>query len=168
MDRHPNRIEFLDITGYITDKSKDFGRENRDDFDYASCDEDNNDILGNAGSILIALFFVIVIIFLIHKAICKKNNSEYSYYTGVDGLTEAGWVAVVSDGCPWCVKQKEIIKTSQFSGFNSYMSPQEFVQRFNKESGFDGGVPYWYNTRLKVGVSGMQTLQRLEAMATAR
>jgi hypothetical protein len=157
------------IIKYITDFQPERRKNNYNKYeynDYNNCNEDET--IGNTVSILLILFVVIIIIVCIHRYTCKNNN--YDFFVN-DKLTESGWIVIVSDTCPYCVKQREIIKNSEeFKNFSSFISVQDFIAMVNRgeanPTGFEGGVPFWYNVNLRRGTGGLKTLDKLKGMTT--
>lgn len=130
-------------------------------YDYSDCDEDET--IGT-GTIIIGILFVIIICVFIHRSMCSKKSADYENFTNM--LSDAGWIMVSSDSCIYCARQREILKSdSDLSGFNNFMTVEEFIKEFPNSTGFDGGVPFWYNRRLRRGIAGLQTVERLRGMA---
>lgn len=71
----------------------------------------------------------------------------------IDGLTQCGWKVVVSQTCPYCIKQKEILN-QYFPTFNNfdYTTPMP-------------SVPTWINTKTNDIKQGLQSYDTLLNMA---
>lgn len=97
---------------------------------------------------------VLVVIFFIHKYICISTEPTEpvvvdTYIPMPDPLGDKGWEVIVTDTCPYCVKQKKILQ-EYFPTFKNI---------FNNKSA--NVVPTWRNTKTGEVVEGMLSYERL-------
>lgn len=106
---------------------------------------------------------VVVVLFIIYRHITNNNimgeeesdqfKRDRETFDNMDPLTRCGWEVRVSPTCPYCVKQKQIL-SHHFPTFKNIFTdkPAEVV-------------PTWVNTKTNQKIPGMQTYEKLLAMA---
>lgn len=97
----------------------------------------------------IIIFFLIIKYMNGNKSSSMISTPSESYTEPVDPLTEKGWEVIVSDRCPYCIKQREIL-TAHFPTFKNI---------FNDKPA--NVVPTWRNTKTGQELPGMMTYEKL-------
>lgn len=104
---------------------------------------------------------VVIVLFIVYKNLNYKNvvggeedseSFKNEHYQDMDPLTKCGWEVYVTNTCPYCVKQKQILN-EHYPTFNNIYTDRPVT-----------AVPTWYNTKTQETKTGMQTYESLLAM----
>jgi len=106
-------------------------------------------------SILLIIIIIIIIYMIIKYKDTKKSStgtSTFESFQNIDKLTECGWEVYVTDTCPYCIKQKDIL-TQYFPKFDKIYTDKPA-----------NAVPTWYNVNTKETKVGLQSYESLLSM----
>jgi hypothetical protein len=115
------------------------------------CQDDSITLIGIAAIIIM----IIIIIYLIWTSFDMDLARR---------LSMAGWVLYLSDGCEFCKKQLNILKTHNYQPhikcgvYSESMTPPIPCSEVT-------GFPTWYNVHTKEKRVGLQNLRELKTMA---
>lgn len=140
------------ITNYIQPVSND-----------SSLSSDSEGSSSNAGTILFVVIILIIIV-LIYYAYKTVQNLEGK-------LEKSGWTLYSRVGCPYCVKQMDLIP--EFKNYVQYNKDgSKVIHSYTKSPPLSfkdlKGVPHWYNTKTRDTRTGFQDYQSLTEMADGK
>lgn len=98
-------------------------------------------------TVVVAIILILIIAYVSMK---KKDNRssltnlEEDMQQLLDPLTLSGWEVIVSDSCPYCTKQKEVLK-NLFPTFNKFFTDRPA-----------NVVPTWVNKNTGQTIEGLQ------------
>jgi len=107
----------------------------------------NKNLLIGAG-----VFLVIVFLWFGYKIFVSDKQAKFGDKP-IDKLTENGWEVYVTNNCPYCIEQVNILN-QHFPYFTNIYNDRPVES-----------VPTWYNTKTKEKKVGRQTYDQLLEMA---
>ena len=121
-----------------------------------SSSDDSSSHLGNVMFVSV----ILIIIVIIYYAYQKLNTLE-------DDLEKSGWTVYSRVGCPYCVKQMDLIP--DFKNYVQYsQNGSKILHSYTKSppKKFSDlkGVPFWYNTKTGATRTGFQDYESLNNM----
>lgn len=121
-----------------------------------SSSDDSSSHLGNVMFVSV----ILIIIVIIYYAYQKLNTLE-------DDLEKSGWTVYSRMGCPYCVKQMDLIP--DFKNYVQYNKDgtkilHSYTKSPPKQFSDLKGVPFWYNTKTGATRTGFQDYESLNHM----
>jgi len=122
-----------------------------------SSSDDSSSNLGN----IMFVSVILIIIVIIYYAYQKLNTLEAD-------LEKSGWTVYSRVGCPYCVKQMDLIP--DFKNYVQYNQNgtkilHSYTKSPPKQFSDLKGVPFWFNTKTGATRTGFQDYESLTHMA---
>lgn len=124
---------------------------------------------------ILSLSMIIVVVLIVVVYMNLRRKARKFVHTIAEDLNslklaELGWVLYTRPGCPWCEKQLEVLGGT-FPATLICGPGTDAAKRFPGAISCDDpkivGFPFWYNTKTKESLTGMQSAATIAALARA-